>query len=429
MLKRVLTMSPIRIPHYAVILTASLLSACLGGKGSSVTSGAPPPPVVNTMAVTVDTGPAGATGAINHAYVTVRVCAPGNTTQCANIDHVLLDTGSWGLRLVRSVLAAGAVTLTAETDAQGRAIEECETFGGGQTWGPVALADVTMAGEVAAKLPVQIMDDPPMAGASPPTTSPCGAGATNGTLINSVMGFGANGVLGVGVFAQDCGAACVSAATPLAAYYGCTSAGVCTAENVTLAEQVTNPVAAFAADNNGIIVNMPNLINANGDTSVQGELIFGIATQADNALPASGLTVLGADATGDFTATYNGATTLLPALIDSGTDAYAFDATITVCSSSGNWGGYYCPAVAPQNVFAVNTGAGANNATNTVNFAIADPNTFTLPAAGAAAFAGLAGGPGSTRFVWGMPFFYGRKVYIGIEQKVTGAFTGPYYAY
>ena len=27
-------------------------------------------------------------------------------------DHVLLDTGSWGLRLVRSVLTAGAVTLT-----------------------------------------------------------------------------------------------------------------------------------------------------------------------------------------------------------------------------------------------------------------------------------------------------------------------------
>jgi len=414
-------MSPIRIPHYAAcMLTASLLSACLGGNGSSVTSGAPPPPVVNTLAVIVDSGPAAATGAVNHAYVTVRVCAPGSTTQCANIDHVLLDTGSWGLRLVRSVLAAGTVTLTAETDAQGRAIEECETFGGGQTWGPVALADVTMAGEVAAKLPVQVMDDT-NAGAPPPAT--CGA---NGTLINTVMGFGANGLLGVGVFAQDCGTACVNAVTPLAAYYGCTSAGVCTAENVTLAEQVTNPVAAFAADNNGVIINMPNLINANGDTSVHGELTFGIATQADNAPPAAGLTVLGANASGDFTATYNGATTVLPALIDSGTDDYAFDdPTITVCST-GNFVGFYCPAMPPQNVFAVNTGVGANNATNTVKFAIADPNTFV---AGAAAFEGLAGGGGATNFIWGMPFFYGKKIYIGIDQKVTGAFTGPYYAY
>jgi hypothetical protein len=268
------------------------------------------------------------------------------------------------------------------------------------------------------------MDDAPMTGAPAPAT--CGA---NGALNNTVAGFGANGLLGVGVFAQDCGTACVNNGAQLAAYYGCTSAGVCTAENVTLAEQVTNPVAAFAADNNGIIINMPNLINANGDTSVQGELTFGIATQADNALPAAGLTVLGADANGDFTATYNGATTLLPALIDSGTDDYLFDSTITVCPATGSWGGFYCPAVAPQNVFAVNTGAGANNATNTVNFAIADPNTFTLPTAGAAAFEGLAGGPGATNFVWGMPFFYGKKIYIGIEQKAAGAFTGPYYAY
>ena len=103
------------------------------------TSATPPTPVVNTMTVTVDTGPAAATGAINHAYVTVKVCAPGSQTQCASIDHVLLDTGSWGLRLVRSVLTADTVTLSAETDAQGNTIEECVTFGGGQTWGPVAL--------------------------------------------------------------------------------------------------------------------------------------------------------------------------------------------------------------------------------------------------------------------------------------------------
>ena len=223
------------------------------------------------------------------------------------------------------------------------------------------------------------MDD---TGAGAPPPALCG---NNGTLINGVSGFNANGVLGVGVFAQDCGAACVNAATPLPVYYGCTSgaAGVCTAENLALAQQVTNPVALFAADNNGIIVNLPNLQNANGDVSVQGTLTFGLGTQADNALPATGLAVLGTDASGDFTATYNGAATVLPALIDSGADAYGFDdPTIDVCSS-GAFIGYYCPAVAPQSLFAVNSGVGANSATSTVNFAVADPNTFV---AGAAAF-------------------------------------------
>ena len=402
------------------LLAVSLLSGCVGSKNPTASVTNPvSPPTLNTVALTVDTGPASATSQINHAYVTLKVCVSGQT-QCASIDHVLVDTGSSGLRLVRSVLTSGGVTLTGETDAQGQAVEECMTFGGGQTWGPVALADVTVAGEIAAKLPVQVMDD---TNAGAPAPASCGA---NGTLVNDVSGFGANGVLGVGVFAQDCGAACVSPATPLAFYYGCTTAGACTAENIALANQVTNPVALFATDNNGVIVSLPNLQNANGDVSVTGELIFGIATQTDNALPSTALTVLGADANGEFTATYNGGTAAIPALIDSGTDSYAFDdPTIAVCAS-GAFVGYYCPAVAPQSLFAVNTGAGTYNATSTVNFALADPNSFV---AGASAFIDLGGGGGSTHFTWGMPFFYGRKVYFGIEQRVSGTYTGPYYAY
>ena len=406
--------------QFSALLAPILLSACIGGNGTTAATNNSVPPTPNTLTVTVDSGPAAATGAINHAYVTVKVCTAGSKTQCASIDHVLLDTGSWGLRLVGSVLAAGGVTLSGETDAQGLAIQECVTFGGGQTWGPVALADVSLAGESAAKLPVQVMDD---AGSGAPPPATCGA---NGTLIDGVSGFNANGVLGIGVFAQDCGAGCVSAAAPLPIYYGCTAAGVCTAENAALSTQVTNPVAMFAADNNGIIVNLPNLQNANGDAAVQGEVIFGIATQTDNSLPATGLTVLGANASGDFTATYNGGTTVLPALIDSGIDSFAFDdPSIAVCAS-GAFVGYYCPAVAPQTAFAVNSGVGVNNATNTVDFAIADPNTFV---ANAAAFIDLAGGGGSTTFTWGMPFFYGRKIYIGIDQRVAATYTGPYYAY
>jgi hypothetical protein len=158
---------------------------------------------------------------------------------------------------------------------------------------------------------------------------------------------------------------------------------------------------------------------------VQGELIFGLSTQSDNMLPAS-LTVLGADANGEFTATYNGGSTALPALIDSGTDSYSFnDASIPPCAS-GAYVGYYCPAVAPQNLFAVNMGVGTNNASSTINFALYDPNSFV---AGAAAFAGLGGGGGSTQFIWGMPFFYGRIIYFGLQQRTAGNYTGPFYAY
>jgi hypothetical protein len=147
--------------------------------------------------------------------------------------------------------------------------------------------------------------------------------------------------------------------------------------------------------------------------------------------------VLGAyTTTGDFTATYNGGTTVLPALIDSGASAYAFnDPTIAGCTTSANpngpttnpkFIGYYCPTAAPQSVFAVNTGVGVNNASSTINFAIADPNTFV---ATAAAYTNLADGGGLTSFTWGMPFFYGRKIYFGIDQRAAGTYTGPFYAY
>ena len=403
-----------------LLVVTGLAAGCVGNSNPTAATTAAGAPAVNTLALTVDTGPAAATGQINVAYVTVKVCAPGSTTQCATIDHVLLDTGSWGLRLVRSVLAAGGVNLNASTDSAGNVIEECVNFVGGQTWGPVALADVHLAGETAAKLPIQILDDT-NAGAPPPAG--CGA---SGTLMDSVAGLGANGMLGVGVFAQDCGPGCVNAATPLPVYYGCTAAGVCTAENLPLTGQVTNPVAQFASDNNGVIVDLPALVNANGDLTVTGEVIFGIGTQTDNVLPVSNLTVLGADAAGDFNATYDGNPAVLPALIDSGVNFYAFDdPTIAVCTTAA-WVGFYCPAVAPQSAYAVNTGVGANGGSGTVNFAIADPNTFV---ATASAYTNLAGGGGAGSFTWGMPFFYGRKVYVGLDQRSAGAYQGPFYAY
>lgn len=404
----------------AALIAIASVAGCVGGNGRGGT-GTVTPPVNNTLALTVDGGPAAGGGGINHAYVTVKVCAHG-TSQCANIDHVLLDTGSVGLRLVGSVLAAASVTLSSEIDSNNQTIEECATFGGGQTWGPVASADVTLAGESAAGVPLQVLDDQ-MVTAPPPAT--CGA---NGTLINSVSGFDANGVLGVGVLAQDCGSSCVNATPAAAMYYGCTSgnAGVCTAENVALMQQVTNPVWLFSsADNNGVIVELPNLQNPNGDATVQGTLLFGLGTQADNALPPSGLTVLGTDASGHFTANYKG--NMLPSLIDSGTDAYAFDDPSISSCTGATFVGYYCPTTAPLPLSAVNSGVGANSGSDTVQFALANPDNTFIPTA--VAFTDLGGGGGSTEFIWGMPYFYGRSIYIGLEARTAGAFTGPFFAY
>jgi hypothetical protein len=46
-------------------------------------------------------------------------------------------------------------------------------------------------------------------------------------------------------------------------------------------------------------------------------------------------------------------------------------------------------------------------------------------AGGASSIAGL----GSGYFDWGLPFFYGRTVYVAIEGQTAGGTVGPYFAF
>ena len=45
------------------------------------------------------------------------------------------------------------------------------------------------------------------------------------------------------------------------------------------------------------------------------------------------------------------------------------------------------------------------------------------------AFNNLGGTNASNAFDWGLPFFFGRKVYIGIETTSSSLGTGPYYGF
>ena len=90
------------------VLLATLMTACGGGGSGDSAPVTPPvsPPIVqpvpdNTLALTVDAGPAGGGRNINLLYASVTVCQPNSTSQCKTIDHVLVDTGSTGLRCSR----------------------------------------------------------------------------------------------------------------------------------------------------------------------------------------------------------------------------------------------------------------------------------------------------------------------------------------
>ncbi len=278
---------------------AAALSCGGGGGGggaavsSSGTSSMPPSgTAANVASVVVDAGPTG--GAVNTLYTSVKVCVPG-TSECQTIDHIQVDTASFGLRILAPALT---VTLPVQSASNGNGLVECMLFADGYSWGPVVSADITIAGETASAVPVQVIGD------SRYTQIPSDCSSAGMTEEDTVATFGANGILGIGVFAQDCGSNCVGSPQPTS-YYACTPT-TCAATAVALTAQVTNPVALFAADNNGIIVDLPSA-PANGETTITGSLIFGIDTESNNT--SGNATVLTVDpGDGVMSATFDGQT-------------------------------------------------------------------------------------------------------------------------
>ena len=390
-------------------------SGCSGSGSSSNTTPTPPTtPNSNVQSISVTTGPALSAGTIsvNAAFTSVTVCVPGSTTQCQTIDGVLVDTGSSGFRVLASALT---LSLPQQKDGSGNPIAECAQFAGGQTWGPVQTADISIAGEKASSAVIQVIGSP----AFPTVPQSC---SSLGPMEDDLASLVANGILGIGNFVQDCGTGCTeSGAANLGFYYTCPSSG-CQVTTQSLTNQVSNPVAMFATDNNGVLIELP-AVSAPGAT-LAGSLIFGIGTQSNNALGSA--TVYTVDPVlGNFTTTFNGQSYTDASFLDSGSNAiYFLDSATTGMPTCTDLTFLYCPS-STQNLSATNIGA--NGAMGTVNFSVENGDTLTANQSNSVL--PNLGGPNTGSFDWGLPFFYGRNVFTAIEGKSTPGGTGPYVAY
>jgi hypothetical protein len=387
-------------------------STSTGSGTGTVTPGA------NVVSVTVNGGPAGV-NAINTLYTTVTVCVP-NTTTCQTIDNIQVDTGSYGLRLVSEALT---LTLPVATAASGGGLVECTLFEDGYSWGPVALVDLQISGESANNVPVQLIGDPRY----PTTPTDCST-ALNNTPENTIAAFGANGILGIGPFVQDCGSYCAATIPEPIQYYGCTSATVCVGTLVPVTAQVPNPVSLFATDNNGTIITLPSVAST-GAATVTGSLIFGIDTESNNASGTETVVPVD-DTTGDITTVFDG-TPLTQSFIDSGSNATYFTVPTNFpqiapcpCQSASTTPTFYTPS-SPQTLTAAFVLS--DNSTVNASFEVASADTVSDSVT---AYPGLAGtSVQADSFDWGLPFFFGRRVANVIEGATTSAGTGPYIAY
>ena len=374
---------------------------------------------VNVAPLIVDNGPVSLllpgqlVGSTNVAFTTVTLCQPG-TSNCQNIDHVLVDTGSSGFRVISSQLAQN-LNLPAVMSS-GKAVFECLQYVSSFNWGSVNMADVKIAGEVASNVPIQIIN------ANSNNSVPRSCSRNGGAATNTVDTFGANGILGIGNLPYDCGDVCTTSPPIPAAYYSC-SVNTCQSISLPLAQQVPNPIARFSKDNNGSIIQLPEVPFA-GASNVQGVLIFGIGTQSNNELGNAKVITLGTNTLdanyNAFTTIYNGQK-LTGSFVDSGTSAYYFsDSLLGSCSGLGS--GYACPK---SNLSLTATNQGLSSS-STVNFDVANADMLFNNNYNATAFSNLAvqTAPGSS-FDWGLPFFYGRSVFTGIQTSTSL----PYIAY
>jgi hypothetical protein len=410
----------------AMIMVAVLMVACGGGGGGGTTtpnpslsrkgSGpliSPPAATGNVVPIVIDAGPVPEASEINVAYVSVTVCTPGTAgtmTACQTIDHVLVDTGSSGLRLLNSALYSN-LNLPAVTNSSG-AIGECMTFADGFTWGSVRSADIYLGGEVAPSVPIQVIGDQ-LGGA---TAVPTDCSSTGGINENISALLGANGILGVGLFTNDCD---ICLTQPIsAAYYTCTATG-CTNSTVTSAQVVQNPVALFLQDNNGVLIDLP-AVSAAGASILNGSLIFGIGTQWNNQLGSA--TVYATDQYGNFITNFNGANT---SYIDSGSNAlFFYDSNIPICPVT-TWA--YCPPSPTflKSLSATNSAATTGTPSGMVNFSIVNADHLDVSIVAA----NIGGTSTRGQFDWGLPFFFGRKVFTAISGMGTPGPSGPYFAY
>jgi hypothetical protein len=269
---------------------------------------------------------------------------------------------------------------------------------------------------------------------------------------------GANGILGIGTSVVDCGIDCEDAtytydrSSPTvspAIYYDCqgkVDSTLCVAAKIPANAQVKNPVALLdSAHRNGIVLVMPPIPASQiGAAAAHGELIFGIGSQANNTIPSGTPQIyLGTSNVSylSINTQYKGHA-FTESVLDTGTNAMTFyDASIVTCDSkpmdfSSNW---YCPSSTLTNLEAIlsdgdplSSPAGPSTATIKVNFQVANYNV--LFNSGNMAFVGAAGAnnspnsqynpkinngqskyiPDTQTFIWGMPFFYGKKVYMSI---------------
>ncbi len=343
----------------------------------------------------------------NRLLVSVTVCKPGSS-QCVTVNDVMIDTGSTGLRLQSFALPAD-FRLPSVPGPDRKPLAECLHFESSRAWGSVVRADIRFGsnGPSALGVPIQVIGD----SVGPRPDSCAGGGATPTS----------NGTLGIGIHATDCSGVCTQS-IQAPRYYTCDQI-ICSplAGQVDQSYRLPNPVTRLNGHNNGIIIDFPK-VSPNGSIEAKGTLSFGLDNSGPNNLGSARRLFLGA--TGRFTTLYNGQA--YPAsYIDSGTETYVLpNDQLNRCKfkTAG-----FCPAADTK----INLEfLGQDQARVAETIVVGNYEALRNSTIGASDRLAIYNIRDPNSYVYGAPFFLGRKIYLlfeGQSVQANGTLTGPMY--
>jgi hypothetical protein len=416
----------------SLLLTGMLVIVGCGGSnsGSTPSNMNPTQTVDNSVPLAVGFGPNGnAGGYVDGVFTTVTVCAHGSTSNCQVVPDVLVDTGSVGLRILSSAFTSIQPTaLGTVQDSSKDQIQECIQYGDSSySWGPIWTADVQIGSETASNMGIQVIggnaSNPTFATApSQCLSTPVNTGIPNGGNEDTVATLGANGILGVGPYPLDCGSYCTSGGDPTQTgypYYVCPTNEAC--KGTTTSVQAGNPVAFFSSsDNNGVMIVLGS-VPAQGAVSASGTMYFGIGTQSNNSLGSATLYALNTQELLP-TVKYNGVSYTSLNVVDTGTNSLSVSdaSTLGIADCADN--GYYCPG-STLTLSNVQISGNGNVGSGRVTLSIANADQLFGANPTFAAYNNIGSdggtGPSNDSFDFGLPFFLGKTVFVGIAGKTV----------
>lgn len=342
----------------------------------------------------------------NLPSITVTVCQP-YTTICQTFDKILLDTGSIGLKINKS-LFSGVNLPSINQIGTGLPIAQCNLYGSGYLFATANYADVYIGGEKASNIPIQIIDDGDQA--SVPTSC-----SSQGAYVDFHV-LGMNGIIGVNPMVY------LSNSDSYTNYTYVCSNGNCSEINsgIPVTYLNVNPVSKFSRDNNGEKISLPS-VDPYSESPVYGTLTFGLNTKSNNQLPANVNSLrgdpsnpigmfLGVSADYPFTTLYDTGTNYL----------YFYTDQIQPCTNGAFY--FYCPdSTAIWNSYVFSYDAIGDYFLLEFPIGPIEPiidNYYpVLPQFGTYAPAGYG--------LYGLPFFLGKDVYIGFTGYTTSMGDGP----